>query len=353
TLYLTSCELKNNSVNNDSVLRFGGAITNSGACYLNSCSLTGNSAPIGGGVYTTRALFVSDCKFSSNVASYHSNDIYSTNELHISISESFISLWGEEYAQWAWYDDKADSRFNAESNVTASHNLPLMIESETGSSHLTFALVQQISGTTPDEEDDTPATPSFPSNPRPPHSDSSVAPEKEKKTIALICGDALLDTTKTAYLLGYGDGTLGEEDSITRAQMAQIIYRLLAEESRALLDCETNDFYDVPFDAWYNAAVSAIAKSGVVQGCNGYYNPGDTLTRAELITILVRFSETKDGTSSFTDISGHWAESSINAAVFMGWIENGESFCPDIPATRSETIDLLNHIFEICNNGQA
>lgn len=352
TLYLTNCELKDNSVNDDSVLRFGGAISTSGSCYLNSCAITGNSAPIGGSVYTTKALFASDCKFSGNAASCHSNDIYSTGELNISISDRFVSLWGEEYAKWAWYDDKEESRFNAESNITARHDLPIIIAGESGSSWLTCALVKPQSEELPSHEDDTPVVPSFPSNPHPSH-DSDSPKEEVKEPVRLICGDAVLDISKTAYLLGYGDGTLGAEDSITRAQMAQIIYRLLTEESRNLLHCEESGFTDVLSNAWYNEAISTIAKAGVVQGYDGRYNPDGFLTRAELITILVRFAESKDGESSFTDIGGHWSEKSINAAVSMGWIEGGDLFFPDKPAARGETVDLLNRIFEICRNGQA
>ena len=351
TLYLTSCELKDNSVNDDSVLRFGGAISTSGSCYLNSCAVTGNSAPIGGSVYTTKALFASDCKFSGNTASCHSSDIYSTSEVNISISDSFVSLWGEEYAKWAWYDDKEESRFNAESNITARHDLPIIIAGDSSSAWLTCALVEPKSEEPPSHEDDTPVVPSFPTNPRPSHDSGSQKEEEEPDR--LICGDAILDTSKTAYLLGYGDGTLGEEDSITRAQMAQIIFRLLTEESRNLLYCEERCFADVLSNAWYNEAVSTIAKAGVVQGYDGRYNPDGLLTRAELITILVRFAESKDGESSFTDIGGHWAEKSINAAVSMGWIEDGDLFFPDKPAARGETVDLLKHIFEICRNGQA
>ena len=352
TLYLINCELKDNSVNDDSVLRFGGAISTSGSCYLNSCSITGNSAPIGGSVYTTKALFASDCKFSGNTASCHSNDIYSTNELNISISDSFVSLWGEEYAKWAWYDDKEESRFNAESNITARHDLPIIIAGDSGSSWLTCALVEPKNEEPPACEDDTPVVPSFPSNSCPSH-DSDSPKEEVIEPVRLICGDAVLDTSKTAYLLGYGDGTLGEEDPITRAQMAQIIYRLLTEESRSLLHCEESGFTDVLSGAWHNEAISTIAKAGVVQGYDGRYSPDGLLTRAELITILARFAESKDGESRFTDIGGHWAESSINAAVSMGWIEDGDLFFPDKPAARGETIDLLNRIFEICRDGQA
>lgn len=351
TLYLTNCEIKDNRVNNDSDLRFGGAISNSGVCYLNSCAITGNSASIGGGVYTTKALFASDCKFSGNTASCQSNDVCSTSELNISISDSFVSLWGEEYAKWAWYDDKEKSRFNAESNVTANHDLPIIIASDSGSSWLTCAFVEPESEEQP-APDDTPVVPSYPSNPRPSY-DSDKPKEEVKEPIRLICGDAVLDTSKTACLLGYGNGTIGEEDSITRAQMAQIIYRLLTDESQKLLCCEESGFADVLAGAWCNEAVSAIAKAGVVQGCGGRYNPDGLLTRAELITILPRFSDVKNSASSFTDIGGHWAEQYINAAVSMGWIPDGDLFFPDRPATRGETVALLNHIFELCRNGQA
>lgn len=351
TLYLTNCELKDNRVNDDSDLRFGGAISTSGSCYLNSCAITGNSAPIGGSIYTTKALFVSDCKFSGNTATCHSSDIYSASELNISISDSFISLWGEEYAKWAWYDDKEESRFNAESNITVSHELPIIFASDSGVSSLICALVEPEIEDPPAHEDDTPVTPSLPSNPRPSH-DSGSPIEEVKEPIRLICGDAVLDTSKTAYLLGYGDGTIGESDSLTRAQMAQIIFRLLTEESRNLLYSETNGFNDVSPDAWYNIAVSTIARAGVVQGYDGRYDPDGLLTRAELITILVRFADTPDGTSSFSDISGHWAENYINAAVSMGWIEDGDLFFPDRPATRGETVDLLNFIFQLCNGEQ-
>lgn len=135
--------------------------------------------------------------------------------------------------------------------------------------------------------------------------------------------------------------------------MAQIIYRLLTDESRKLLCCEESGFADVLVGAWYNEAVSAIAKAGVVQGCDRRYNPDGLLTRAELITILTRFSDVKNGASSFTDIGVHWAEQYINAATSMGWISDGDLFFPDRPATRGETVALLNHIFELCRDGQA
>ena len=52
-----------------------------------------------------------------------------------------------------------------------------------------------------------------------------------------------------AYLLGYEDGTVRPEGSITRAEVATIFFRLLTDESRDKFWSQTNDYTDVPADA--------------------------------------------------------------------------------------------------------
>lgn len=350
TLYLTNCRLEKNAVNSDDLLCFGGAISNSGCCYINTCQITENMAPIGGGMYSTGAMFINNSLIYANTAKLHSNDIFNTNELRITNDESFSQLWGEDYDSWAWYDDTEESRFDTNSNITAKHELPLVVESGSGSSWLTFAFAPETEKAPPvtddedDSQEDTPVNPVRPSRPsyNPP---DDVGKQEIKEQKPLSCGEAVLDTEKTAYLLGYGDGSLGEDRLLTRAQMAQILYRLLTDESRAKLYCETNDFSDVPNNAWYNAAVSTLAKAGVVQGDNGCFRPEADLTRAELLTIITRFANIKDGISHFTDIGGHWAEENINTAVSVGWIPDGLFFLPDEPITRIEAVNLLNRVF--------
>ena len=353
TLYLTNCRLEKNTVTDDDPLCFGGAVSNSGVCYVNSCHITENIAPIGGGIYNTGSAFINNSLICRNTAGLHSNDIFNTNELRIFNDESFLQLWGEEYESWAWYDDTEENRFDKETNITAKHELPLIVESGNGSSWLTFALAEKNNETPPatednkdDSPDDAPIPPVHPSRPsyNPPN-DTDKEGSKEQKLLS--CGVAVLDTSRTAYLLGYGDGALGEDKSMTRAQMAQILYRLLTDESRTKLYCETNDFSDVSNEAWYNAAVSTLNHAGIVQGYNGCYRPEANLTRAEFLTIITRFASAQKGTSNFSDIGGHWAEENINIAVSMGWIPDGLFFLPDEPITRIEAINLLNRVFQL------
>ena len=127
-----------------------------------------------------------------------------------------------------------------------------------------------------------------------------------------------------AYLLGYEDGTVRPEGSITRAEVATIFFRLLTDESRDKFWSQTNDYTDVPADAWYNNAVSTLSNAGILDGYeDGTFRPDGNITRAEFATITARFLEASyDGGNRFPDIDGHWAAEYINeaanAALWMG-----------------------------------
>ena len=64
-----------------------------------------------------------------------------------------------------------------------------------------------------------------------------------------------------AYIVGYEDGSVQPEGGITRAEVATIFFRLLTDESRNEFWSQTNDYTDVPADAWYNNAVSTLTLS--------------------------------------------------------------------------------------------
>ena len=87
-----------------------------------------------------------------------------------------------------------------------------------------------------------------------------------------------------------------------------IFFRLLTDESRDEFWSQTNDYTDVPADAWYNNAVSTLSNAGIIDGYeDGTFKPDGNITRAEFATIAVRFFEaTYDGEDLFSDIAGHW-----------------------------------------------
>ena len=149
-----------------------------------------------------------------------------------------------------------------------------------------------------------------------------------------------------AYLLGYEDGTVRPEGSITRAEVATIFFRLLTDESRDKFWSQTNDYTDVPADAWYNSAVSTLSNAGILDGYeDGTFRPDGNITRAEFATITARFLEASyDGGNRFPDIDGHWAAEYINEAANAGIVDGYEdgTFRPQQNITRAEAVTMVN-----------
>ena len=153
-----------------------------------------------------------------------------------------------------------------------------------------------------------------------------------------------------AYLLGYEDGTVRPEGSITRAEVATIFFRLLTDESRDKFWSQTNDYTDVPADAWYNNAVSTLSNAGIIDGYeDGTFKPDGNITRAEFATIAVRFFEaTYDGGDLFSDIAGHWAQDYINEAANAGIVDGypDGTFRPQQYITRAEAMTMVNRTID-------
>lgn len=182
-------------------------------------------------------------------------------------------------------------------------------------------------------------SPSTPSTP--------AKPDETKPTLAPI-PEMLNGEDHYAYLLGYEDGTVRPNGSISRAEVATVLFRLLKDDVRMQNLTKDNAYSDVSDTAWYAAAVSTLSKMGVISGYpDGTFRPNAPITRAEFAAMIARFDETaKSADTPFTDISGHWAESAIGKAYGNGWVEgSGKTvFCPESNLTRAETATLLNRV---------
>ena len=148
------------------------------------------------------------------------------------------------------------------------------------------------------------------------------------------------------YARGYPDGSFRPGNSITRAEISMILWRLL--DSATKYEARGNNFSDVNA-GWYAQAISYLASRDIVRGYpDGTFRPNASITRAELTAMMSRFWDLyENGTHSFTDVSGtHWAIMYINNAVNRGWIlgyEDG-TFRPDNSTTRAEAVTLLNRV---------
>lgn len=153
-----------------------------------------------------------------------------------------------------------------------------------------------------------------------------------------------------AYLQGYPDGTVRPENSITRAEVAAIFYRLLTDDARAYLESTDSGFSDVQAGDWYNTAVATMVQAGVITGYgDGTFRPNAPITRGEFAAIATRFlSDPYSLDAPFYDTEGHWAEVYINRAYELGWISGytGGAFKPDKSITRAEVSAIVNRMLE-------
>ena len=199
---------------------------------------------------------------------------------------------------------------------------------------------------TPDEsdndDDDTPpvSRPSRPSRP-------AASKPKPTPAPALVCGNAVLDTSRSVVLQGYGDGLLHLEDSLTRAQMATILYRLLEEKSIAEYEAAEAAFTDVPADMWCSRYISTIAKAGIVAGVGkGCFFSNEKLTWAQILTVLSRFTEPKACALQHIQYDG-WAVEAVQTAVALGWIEDSADFAPNAIVSRGDFMQLVNGVLTL------
>lgn len=149
-----------------------------------------------------------------------------------------------------------------------------------------------------------------------------------------------------AYVQGYPDGTVKPAGSITRAEVAAIVFRLMDADSRSLYYSTASGFRDVDSTKWYNTYVATLNNAGVITDSRtGYFRPNDAITRAELAAMLAQFAEKKSAAIYFSDISaGYWAANAIALTANLGWI-NGYpdgTFGPDKTVTRAELMAMVN-----------
>ena len=110
-------------------------------------------------------------------------------------------------------------------------------------------------------------------------------------------------------LSGYPDGTFKSENNITRAEFATIAYKfddLPVTSGNAFTDCEGH---------WAEAKINAAANKGWIHGYgNGTFGPENNITRSEVVTLINNVlgrsypaSSIPDGANTWTDVNpGDW-----------------------------------------------
>ena len=154
---------------------------------------------------------------------------------------------------------------------------------------------------------------------------------------------------------GIGHRRFGPEQTLTRAQLATVLYRQAGSPSTGSAG---NPFSDVKSGAWYTKAVVWANQKGVMLGYpDGSFRPDDPITREQLVTVLYRYTGAKPGPASallsFPDRNSvsKYALDAMRWAVNIGLINGiktaqGDMLSPGSGTTRAQFCVILQRWLE-------
>ena len=158
------------------------------------------------------------------------------------------------------------------------------------------------------------------------------------------------DGVRYAYehglMTGTSETTFNPDGATSRAMLAAILWRL---EGSPVVNYAM-DFADVEEGQWYTEAIRWAASEGIVTGYgDGTFGTNDSITREQFAVMLYRYAGTQpaSGTlSAFRDGSAvsDWAAEAVGWAVEAGLITgtgDGSALTPQGQATRAQAAVLL------------
>ena len=143
---------------------------------------------------------------------------------------------------------------------------------------------------------------------------------------------------------GYDASTFGTNDTLTRAQVVQVLYN---KEGKPAVTAE-NQFKDVSADQWYFDAVRWAADKGVVSGVgDGNFNPNGKITLEQAAVILHNYSGKPTSYVQLNAIKGlignhsSWAVDALRWSVSNGLLKSVPFENATDAATRAQTAQIL------------
>lgn len=155
-------------------------------------------------------------------------------------------------------------------------------------------------------------------------------------------------------MTGTGSGLFSPNTATSRAMLVTILYRL--EGSPAVT--ASSGFTDVADGTYYADAVAWAAQNGIVSGYSAdRFGPNDSLTREQLATILYRYAQYKNqDTTASADLTAYTDADTISAYAkpALAWANaakllNGTSaatLSPKQTATRAQVAQILMNLLQ-------
>lgn len=139
---------------------------------------------------------------------------------------------------------------------------------------------------------------------------------------------------------GYGDGTFGINNSLTRAECSRMINLLFK-----FTDAGENIFSDVSPDDWFYDDVNIAVKAGFIVGFEDLtFRGNEPVTRQQACSIVNRIAKPEAKLDlKITDTVDDWAKDDVKAIVDAGLLklEDGDTFRATENMTRGELALLL------------
>ncbi len=162
---------------------------------------------------------------------------------------------------------------------------------------------------------------------------------------------------ENGIMRGMGDGLFAPNGNTTRAQMAQILYNL--ENKPAYSGTVT--YSDVYANYWYTDAIRYVSVEGIMEGYgDGTFGPDDAITREQLVTIMYRYARYKGVDISawenadilrYDDVFSisSWAAAAFRWACGSGTV-NGKTETTLNPLDAATRAEIATIIMRYCEN---
>ena len=151
---------------------------------------------------------------------------------------------------------------------------------------------------------------------------------------------------------GY-DGMFSPNRSITRGEFAVVLNRLMNYQNT-----QENTFSDLD-NNFYTDSVLKLNKAGVMQGYEKNISPNANLTRQEAASLICRalgIAGQKKANKTFADSDdvSEWARASMNAMINLGLINGADGkLNPQNTITRAEVVTILdNAVLPVLSSGE-
>lgn len=152
---------------------------------------------------------------------------------------------------------------------------------------------------------------------------------------------------------GVGDNLFNPDGNLSRAMMVRILWNMENQPTNV-----SGSYSDVVAGAWYEKAVLWATANNIVNGYpDGSFGPDNSITRQEMAAILYRYAQFKeydmtaeDDLTRFPDgdETAEWAETFVRWAVAEGLLNGGDdgTLDPAGTATRAEVAQIFMNYCE-------